>query len=131
MKKRIIATFAVLTLFMLAIAAYAYTTTSSELAADKSCCAKKDSCPMKSKGHDGKDGDHKMSCCSKHGDDHAKGTDHAAGADHKNCDCCGDSCPMKKKDGPASATAAAAGDDKKSCCDDCECCKGAKDTSTV
>ena len=110
MKKRIIATFAVLAIFALAIAAYAYTNTNSNVAADKhSCCAKKDSCPMKAKGHEGKEGDHKMSCC-KHGNNHAKEEGHS---------CCGDSCPMKKKDG---ATAAAS--DGKSCCEDCECCKG-------
>ena len=126
MKKKIIATFAVLAMFALAIAAYAYTSTTTELATDRAaCCSKKDSCPMKSKGHDGKDGEHKMSCCSKHGDDHAKGTEHAQGADHKCCDCCGDSCPMKNSE--TSAT----GDDKKNCCDECECCKGKKDAATV
>ena len=114
MKKRTIATLVVLALFALSIAAFAYTRTNS-VVADKTCCCKSgDSCPMKSKGHDDKGGDHaKMSCCKKHGDDHAKAEGHAG------CDCCGDSCPMKKKDG-ASATAAT---DGKSCCDDCDCCK--------
>ena len=116
MKKRIIATFAVLAIFALAIAAYAYTNTSSNVIADKqSCCAKKDSCPMKAKGHEGQDGDHKMSCC-KHGKDHAKEEGHS---------CCGDSCPMKKGE-----TGSATGDDK-SCCDNCDCCKGKAEGSAV
>jgi hypothetical protein len=117
MKKKVLAMFAIVAMFALAIAAYAYTNTSVTLADDKpSCCAKKDSCPMKSKGHDGKEGEHKMSCC-KHGEDHAKGADHA------NCDCCGDSCPMKKGEAPKS-TAVSTADDKKNCCDNCDCCKG-------
>ena len=109
MKKRIIATFAVIAMFALAIAAFAYTTTDRTVAADKhSCCAKKDSCPMNSKGHEGKEGDHKMSCC-KHGNDHAKVEGHS---------CCGDSCPMKK-----GKTSTVAGSEEKSCCDDCDSCK--------
>jgi len=127
MKKRIIATFAILALFALAIAAFAYTKSNS-VESTKSCCCKKadDSCPMKSKGHDNKSGEHEMSCCKKHGEDHAKGTDHAKTEGHSSCDCCGDSCPMKKKDG-----AAAVSTDGKSCCDDCECCKDKAKTAAV
>ena len=118
MKKRIIASLAIIALFGLAIAAYAYTQTSTVATTTSSCC-KKDgaSCPMKGKGHDDKGEHGKMSCCKKHGDDHAKGGDHSKAEGHS-CDCCGDSCPMKKKDGVTAASS-----DGKSCCDDCECCK--------
>lgn len=111
MKKKIIALFALVALFGLAIATYAYTTASSTTST--SCCCKKDgdSCPMKGKGHDDKDGHAKMSCCKKHDSDHAKTEGHS-------CDCCGDSCPMKKKEGNTATS------DSKSCCDDCDCCKG-------
>ena len=116
MKKRTIATLVVFALFALTIAAFAYTKTNSVVANKACCCKSADSCPMKSKGHEEKGGEHaKMSCCKKHGDDHAKGGEH---------DCCGDSCPMKKKDGAASAAA-----DGKSCCDDCDCCKEKTKTS--
>ena len=116
MKKRTIATLVVFALFALTIAAFAYTRT-NEVASGKSCCCKSEgSCPMKSKGHDDKGGEHaKMSCCKKHGDDHAKAEGH---------ECCGDSCPMKKE-----GTATAASADGKSCCDDCDCCKGKDKTS--
>ena len=120
MKKRIITSLAILALFTLAIAAYAYNQGTTTVKTTASCC-KKDgaSCPMKGKGHDDKAEHAGMSCCKKHGDDHAKGTDHAKAEGHSCCDCCGDSCPMKKK-GEATATAA----DGKSCCDNCDCCKG-------
>jgi hypothetical protein len=39
------------------------------------------------------------------------------------CDCCGDSCPMKKKDNAATATSA----EGEGCC--CDCCKDEKETS--
>lgn len=116
MKKKLIATLTIFALFGLAIAAFAYTRT-NPVQSDKSCCCKSaDSCPMKSKEHDHKDGEHKMSCCKKHGDGHAKGEDHSKAEGHS-CDCCGDSCPMKK-DGATGAYT-----DGKSCCDKCECCK--------
>lgn len=113
MKKRIIVLLAIVSLFALAIAAYAYTrgTTATTAA---SCCCKKDgdSCPMKGKGHDEKSGEHaKMSCCDKH-----KG-DQATTEGHSCCSCCGDSCPMKKTDAVASESS-----ESKSCCDNCDCC---------
>ena len=119
MKKRTIAMLVVIALFALTIAAFAYTRTSSVVAGKACCCKSADSCPMKSK--DDKGGEHaNMSCCKKHGDDHAKAGGHAG------CDCCGDSCPMKKKDG---ATATSGTADEKSCCDDCDCCKDKGKTS--
>lgn len=125
MKKGIIASLAIIALFGLAIAAYAYTRTTATATTAACCCKKEgDSCPMKSKGHDDKAGEHKMSCCKKHGDDHAKGGDHAKGEGHA-CDCCGDSCPMKKKDGATGVSS-----DAKSCCDDCACCKDKAETKT-
>ena len=126
MKKRTIATLVVLALFALTIAAFAYTKTNNVVAGKACCCKSADSCPMKGKGHDDKNGEHaKMSCCAKHGDDHAKGGDHAKAEGHE---CCGDSCSMKKKDGATATTAT----DNKSCCDDCDCCKEkAKPKATV
>lgn len=137
MKKKITVIFALVAVFGLAIAAFAYTkTTVNTTASASSCC--KDSCPMKNK-----DGNH-----AGHGKDHAEGEAHKccgdscpmkgehdkAGGDHAKMeghDCCGDSCPMKKKDGEASAAAASAADDQKSCCDNCECCKGKAKTETA
>jgi len=121
MKKKLVAALSILAIFAFAIAAFAYTQTTSTVADKPSCCKSKDSCPMKAKGHDGHDanGEHaKMDCCKKHGGDHAK-------TEGKSCDCCGDSRPMKK-DG-ASATAATA--EGKDCCDNCDCCKAKKETS--
>ena len=119
MKKRFIAAFAAIALFMMAIAAYAYTQQRGVLLGDKSCCCKGDgeSCPMKAKGHDGHDGhdakgEHAgMSCCKKHDGEHAE---HAKGEGHS---CCGDSCPMKKGEG--TATTVSMSKDGKGCCDCC------------
>ena len=114
MKKKFIAVFAVIALFMMVIAAYAYTQQTTTLG-DKACCCKGegDSCPMKGKSHDEK-GEHAgMSCCKKHDGEHAE---HAKGEGHS-CDCCGDSCPMKKGEGAAVSVSTST--DGKSCCDCC------------
>ena len=58
--------------------------------------------------------------------EHGKSGEHHANGEAHNC--CGDSCPMKKKDAQA---ASAAADDGKSCCDNCECCKGKAKTETA
>jgi len=111
MRKKLIASLSILAVFAFAIAAFAYTQNTASIADKPSCCKSKDSCPMKSKGHDA-NGEHaKMSCCK-----HAEG---------KACDCCGDSCPMKKE-GAAAVSASA---ESKDCCDNCDCCKGKKETS--
>ena len=116
MKKRLIATLSILAVFAFAVAAFAYTQNTIAVADKPSCCKSKDSCPMKSKGHDANhdaNGEHaKMDCCK-----HEEG---------KACDCCGDSCPMKKKEGAAAASTSTQGKD---CCDNCDCCKGKKETS--
>ncbi len=66
MKKKITVIFALVAVFGLAIAAFAYTkTTVNTTASASSCC--KDSCPMKKK-----DGGH-----AEHGKDHAKGEGHS------------------------------------------------------
>ena len=119
MKKKLIAALSIFAVFAFAIAAFAYTKTSNTLADKPSCCKSKGSCPMKAKGDDGHEsnGEHaKMSCCKKHD---------GLQAEKKACDCCGDSCPMKKGEG----TSAAASAEGKDCCDNCDCCKGKKETS--
>jgi hypothetical protein len=133
MRKRILAIFALVAMFGLAIAAYAYTQTSVNTTAAAACCCK-DSCPMK--GKDGNHADHAKAeghnCC---GDscpmkgEHGKSGEHQAGMEGHNC--CGDSCPMKKKDGEAKGTAVSATDDGKSCCDNCPCCKDKAKTDTA
>lgn len=77
MRKRILLTVSVLMLFGLAIAAYAYTTTTAGNQTAMSCCKDGGSCPMKNK-----DATTTASCC-----------------DDANC-CCNsaDSCPMKNHD---------------------------------
>ena len=134
MKKRILAIFAIIAVFGLAIAAYAYTQTITRTTASASCC--KDSCPMKNKdGQHGKDhakGEGHNCCgdsCPMKGE-HGKSGDHAKGEGHN---CCGDSCPMKKKEGNATVTAVSSTEDGKGCCDNCECCKGKakKETAAV
>jgi hypothetical protein len=114
MKSKLIALFAIVAVFGLAIAAYAYTTTTDNKA-KASCCAKHDSCPMKSKGHDEK-GEHAgMSCpMGNHDNGQAKAEGHS-------CDCCGDSCPMKKDGAPTSTASSVEGEN---CCDNCDCCGG-------
>lgn len=111
MRKKLIASLSILVVFAFAIAAFAYTQNTAPVAL-ASCCKSKDSCPMKSKGHDASSEHVKKDCCK-----HEEG---------KACDCCGDSCPMKKKDG---ATAASASTEGKDCCDNCDCCNGKKGTS--
>lgn len=112
MKSKILALFAILVVFGLALAAYAYTkTTVSGDKATMSCCAKSDSCPMKARGHDHQ-GEHAgKSCPMKHD---------AKAGDHK---CCGDACPLKKEGAPES-TAAISSENGESCCDNCDCCTG-------
>ncbi len=77
MNKRSILAIAVMLVFGLSVAAFAYQqTTGTDRTAMSCCCCNGDSCPMKKK--DASTGE-KASCCD-------------------DCDCCkGDSCPMKKK----------------------------------
>ena len=117
MKKRSFLLFTILAVFALAIAAFAYTQSGTDLNASASCCKKSDSCPMKANGNDNNGENKKMSCCAKHNGEHAKTEGKSC------CDCCGDSCPMKK-DASATAPDAVAGTDDKNCCENCECCKG-------
>lgn len=105
MKKKIIALFAIVAVFGLAIAAYAYTQTATATVDKASCCSKSDSCPMKSKAQNASMTKGEEGCC----------------------DCCGDSCPMNK--GEAKATVVSASDAGKDCCDNCDCCKGKHETS--
>lgn len=114
MKKRIIAAFAIIALFALAIAAYAYTASTPATTAKSCCCKNEGSCPMKAMNHDAQGEHAKMSCPMHKGDQAKSGTDGC-------CGCCGDSCPMKKEGAAATSGATTEG---KSCCDDCACCKG-------
>lgn len=107
MKKKLVAVFAIVAVFGLAIAAYAYTQTTFNTTASASCC--KDNCPMKNKG-------------AEHGKDHAKGEAH---------ECCGDSCPIKKKEGRATTMAVSASEEGKDCCDNCDCCMGKDKAKTA
>ncbi len=145
MKKRIIALFAIIAIFGLALFAYAQTTS---VDSGRSCCTK-DSCPMKQKSASDKEA---ASCCCDCCKD-SKGTGDSCPMKKKGtpsqvtkvnvsndkmaataagccCTCCGDSCPMKK-DGEAKGTAVSASDDDKNCCDNCDCCKGKAKTSTA
>ena len=130
MKKRSLFAFAVMAVLSLAIAAFAYGGLATGSVDNKASCCKKDSCPMMK--HDDKSGEHakgEHKCC---GDScPMKSKDGTATAENHKCDCCGDSCPMKKKDG--TATAVSATEEGKSCCDNCDCCKGKekKDTAAV
>ncbi len=144
MKKRLIALFAIIAVFGLAIAAVAYAQTTGGDSARSSCCTK-DSCPMKKKNASDTKTD---SCCDNcdcckdgkcTGDScpmKKKGTASqvtkvnvandkmAATADGCCCSCCGDSCPMKKN-GETKATTVTATDGKDCGC----CCKAKKDTA--
>lgn len=122
MKKRIIASLAILAVFGLAIVTYAYNQAPSSATAKASCCKKSDSCPMKSGNKDA--GEHAGKSCpmKNHSGEHAKAEGHTS------CDCCGDSCPLKK-DGGAAATAASATETGKDCCDCCDCCRGKSETA--
>jgi hypothetical protein len=128
MKKKIIALAAIFAVFGLAVAAYAYTQTTSSQTAKASCCKKGDSCPMKAKTGHAKTGEHdKDSCPMKTQTASSISTDEHGCC----CDCCGDSCPMKKKNGEAKATAVSHSEEGKDCCDDCDCCKGKHETAAV
>lgn len=122
MKKRIIASLAILAVFGLAIATYAYNQASSTTAAKASCCKSGDSCPMKAKmGHAMAGEKAGESCPMK-----AQTASMTAVGEHNSCDCCGDSCPMKKGEGTAAVAT-----EGKDCCDNCDCCKGKSETAKV
>ena len=123
MKKRIIASLAILAVFALAIVTYAYNQTNTE-SAKASCCKKSDSCPMKAKMSHEKTGEHAGKSCPMK----TQTASMTAAGEHSCCDCCGDSCPMKK-DGGAKAAAASATEEGKDCCDNCDCCKGKDETA--
>lgn len=126
MKKKLIASLSILAVFAFAIAAFAYTQNVNLSAPSASSSLSKDSCPMKMKGHEGSGEHGKMSCCKKHDGQHAEG---------QSCDCCGDSCPMKKGEGAAATAASTSATDSANCCDNCDdcdncdCCKGKTEAS--
>ncbi|MFM9903378.1 MAG: hypothetical protein ACKVQJ_02270 [Pyrinomonadaceae bacterium] len=128
MKRKLIMSIALIALFGLSIAVFAYSrTTISSAKAMSCCCCSGDSCPVKNKGASTGE---TASCCD-------------------NCDCCkGDSCPMKhdgekmagmpescpmmNKGGNKENTAVlttAATDHKAGC--DCSCCKQDKEKKDV
>ena len=130
MKKKILFAFAILTVLSLAIAAFAYGNLAVSSVNDKASCCKKDSCPMMMKHDEHGSGEHpkgEHKCC---GDScPMKSKDGNATAENHKCDCCGDSCPMKKKDGTTATVSAT--NDGKSCCDNCDCCKAKAKTDTA
>lgn len=120
MKKKIIFVFAMVGVFALAIAAYAYTQSYAGVAEKASCCAKKDSCPMKGEMASHTDHQAGKSCpMGEHGARHASaavtGEDGCCG-----CACCADSCPMNAEKGQAAKA------EGESCCTCCDCCGGEK-----
>ncbi len=118
MKTRVLAIFAILAVFGLAIAAYAYKLNTVGMSAEKASCCAKDSCPMMAAGEHKMSGEHaKMSCAMKHGDEKAQGQG------NQSCECCGDSCPMKK-DAAAAVAAVGSEADDGGCCESCTCCGG-------
>lgn len=135
MKKRLFIAFAMLAVFGLAIAAYAYNRTTLVAGDDKpACCKKSDSCPMKGKMDHEKSGEHakgEHKCCGDSCPMKAEGGDHAKADGHNCCGCCGDSCPMKKNGETKGTAVTTSGEDSKSCCDGCACCKAKEKTATV
>lgn len=127
MKRRILFALAIVSLFTLAIAAFAVNQHTTTSAADMvSCCKDKTECPMKGKmAHGENHKDHKAmaegkDCC---GDScpMKMGSSASSDAHGCSCDCCGDSCPMKKNEGAAAVSSEGG---EKSCCDNCDCCSG-------
>ncbi|MEO7674476.1 MAG: hypothetical protein ABIU09_10430 [Pyrinomonadaceae bacterium] len=124
MKKRIIASLAILAVLGLAIAAYAYNQTKNTTGNTASCCKNSDSCPMKASMLPETAGEHTGKSCPMK----SKTASTTVAADHNCCDCCGDSCPMKK-DGEVKATATSTTENGTDCCDACDCCNGKEETA--
>jgi len=103
MKKNTLITLSVVFVFVLGVAAYAFTVSSLHSAVSVNCCKKGDSCPMK-----GKDESSKMT---------------AACCDMKDC-CCkkGDSCPMMKSGEHKEHTDAGIDHSSKAGACSCPCC---------
>jgi len=127
MKKKIVALLAIVAVFGLAIAAYAYAQTTAVTAVKATCCKDHSSCPMKGK-HEGSEHAGKSCCgdsCPMKKGEAAASMVSVRDAASDCCDCCGDSCPMKK--GETTATKVSTSDNGKDCCSDCDCCKGKHD----
>jgi hypothetical protein len=118
MKSRILIALTAVFVMAFGVAVYAFNTTTNDTGKTAaSCCAKKDSCPMKNKdkqttaeNHTSESCCDKADCCCKSGACPMK-----AGGEKTASDCCGNccggSCPMKNKQ----AETATVGTDKESC----------------
>ncbi len=129
MKSKIIASFAILAVFGLAIATYAYTQTNTAKTDKASCCKNSNSCPMKAKISKAATAEHSGDSCPMK----AQMAGTTVSGENNCCDscsgaCCGDSCPMKKG-GDAQATAISVTETGKDCCDNCDCCAGKNESA--
>jgi hypothetical protein len=102
MKKKFLTIFSIVFVLAFAAAVYAFNQSTNPSKTTASCCAKKDSCPLKNKSAAATEKNSTVSCCDKadccckSGACPMKSSGEKEAAD---CcgNCCGGSCPMKDK----------------------------------